>query len=182
MTPYLNHYEKEHIIQLDIVRGLIAEWADTYGKKKNLKPEDKTFLRYLRTANTWTRKAEEYRRDHLDKDEWKGLYRSVKHLDFQIVPNDKAYKVKERMAKFEDTIIVKTDDWLDWLELIAPYSCGDCNDKDFKGCRIYKLLHKYATPPVNKKDGNACPYSFLAAGYTYGEAVKAVKKGGNFHA
>lgn len=175
MNKYLNSGEKENMIRLDIMHGLLAGWIKEKAKRAK-STEDKTLLRYLRTADTWFKKAYMYRFNHLDDSQKKALARSVAHLDFEIVPNDKAHAVKKRMADFESTMVVKTDDWLDWLEIALPLSCGLCDhDENYENCRYRKLLMKYATPAVNDS-AKGCQYSFKDAGYDVQEMLDGILK------
>lgn len=165
MNRYMNSAERTNLIRLNLLGGLCQDYIKQKAEAKNQDADDKKMLRYLRTAETYIKKAYYLRRNHLDEQGQRALARSVSHLDFEIVPNDQAHKVKKRMAKFESTIVVKTEDWLDWLEMVLPMSCGLCeHDERFESCRLRKLLVKYDTPPVDE-NAKGCQYSFKDAGW-----------------
>lgn len=166
MKSYLSAEEKRNMIQVNLLHGLVDQWIETRGKYPTNDADEKEILRNLRTARTLLRKSWRKVFDNLDKSQQKAVVRSMRHLDFQIIPNDKAHKVKKRMEDFESTMVVKSSDWLDWLEMVLPLSCAVCDhDEQYKKCRIRNLLQKYNTPVVNVNAKDSCEYSYKEAGY-----------------
>lgn len=177
MNRYMNSAERTNLIRLNLLGGLCQDYIEQKAGAKSRDEDDKKMLRYLRTAETYIKKAYYLRRGHLDEHGQKALARSASHLDFEIVPNDQAHKVKKRMAEFESTIVVKTEDWLDWLEMVLPLSCGLCEqDERFESCRLRNLLMKYDTPPVDE-NAKGCQYSFKDAGWDVEKLIDDAIKG-----
>lgn len=174
MKAYLSAEEKRNMIQVNLLHGLVDQWIETRAKYTKDDADEKEALRNLRTARTLIKKVWRKVFDNLDKSQQKALIRSIDHLDFEIVPNDKAHKVKQRMTDFESTMVIKTDDWLDWLEMAIPLSCAVCNHNDeYQKCRIRKLLQKYNTPVINTSAKDSCEYNYKDAGYDVDKLLDA---------
>lgn len=172
MKSYLSAEEKRNMIQVDLLYGLVDKWIKTREKFPPKDADEKEVLRNIRTARTLIKKAWSKVFDNLDVSQKKAVKRAISHLDFEIVPNDKAHKVKARMEKFEETVIVKSEDWLDWLEMVLPLSCAVCDhDDNYKQCRIRALLQKYNTPAVNINAKDTCEYNYKDAGYDIDELI-----------
>lgn len=157
MNQYLSKQEKGKIINLTLMYGCAAEVVKEYEDQKTT---DKEFLRNLKTGMTWLKKAIDRRKSFLDIDAAHDFARQVDHLAFRIIPNDKAKKVIEEAKNSDQMIIMDRDDFIDWCEMVLPFTCQKCEGKEHKKCKLKVMLTKFSAYPVNPKAEDECPYSY----------------------
>ena len=161
MNTYFSRQEKILMTRIMVLSGLMMETIKEYEKGK----PDKAFMRDLRTANTWMGKAMDRRFEFLEKDEYLNFIRHIDHMDILFVPNDKAKKERENLARIQDSVYISADDFEQLFSAILPYACGDCpRGEDFHKCKLRELFMKLGILPVDTEARDACQYDYLAAG------------------
>lgn len=165
MTPYLSRAEMQIFIHLCATAVELQKAINSTGKKKSLDAKDKAYLKNMRTAHTYIKKAVDIRHDALDKDNQCEIGTRLKHIDYQLLPNDTAQREIKRLNKLTSMVHMDDDDFKDWYCDTIPETCGKCRKQNYKMCRMRAILMKFGIWPVNPDAVGKCQYSYLGADF-----------------
>lgn len=158
MNPYLSRDEKRNFVQLEALsisqEAVLAIYQDT-------KSADSDFLKYLRTANTWLKKAIAHRKKFLNEDAKIDFIKQVSRLNLIFVPSDEAKKEYAEMKELSENFVMPIADFEDWYCEVIEHSCKTCTRTDWEKCKMHCLMTKYGVFPADPEAKTKCPYSYV---------------------
>ena len=163
MTPYLSRAEMQVFIHLCATTVELKKAISSAEKKKTLDDQDKKYLKNIRTSYTFIKKAVDIRHNALDKENQHEVGTRLSHVDYQLLPSDKAQKEIARLNKLTNMVHMDNDDFLDWYCDTIPETCGKCQKSKYKMCRLRAILMKFGIWPVNPNAVGKCQYSYPGA-------------------
>ena len=159
MNKYLNSQERNYMIKMGAIISMFTDMEKDY---KTVKSVDKEFLKYIRTAKTYSEKILKTRMTFMDRDEIEKLIVQVKKHKVAIAPNDQALKQLKDAEKYNGKVVIEEDDFINLAGWTIEKNCKQCTniDKEVTDCELKKLWIKY---DINCFDSTAdvyCPYSY----------------------
>lgn len=176
MNTYLSRTEKVLMTRTMLLSGLLEKSIEEYQKSRHT---DTLFMRGLRTANTWLKKALDRRFEFLDRDAMKDFIRHVHHMDTIFIPNDKAKAEYDKLKEMQDSIHLSADTFAELYSAIIPYACAKCKRKqDFRKCKLREIFMRTGILPVDSTATTACQYDYQAAGVDLSEWARKSEEQG----
>ena len=141
---YLSRGEREHYLIALAAYENLDMWLNN---EKN--QVDKIEAKYLKTANTFIKKALGLYSKRLDPEQYKRIVTDAKSHEIAIVP--------KRTITYDEEIKVKTDDLYDITDNVLYYRCRNCYEKLYKECKLYQTMMDMRIPVAELYPEN-CPY------------------------
>lgn len=145
MVTYLNRRNKQHVMMLALLAGLLPE------AEKSLKLEKGDIRKNFRMAATFAQKGIDLLLSTIDLEQSKALIRAVKHNQLELVPD---------YSKFTENIFKEsTENIYNIAEVAIEARCIGCKITDIEGCELRKAMINFDIPVFTEQcpDG-VCPY------------------------
>lgn len=158
LSKYMSNKEKATYIHFIALMGLANGLIKEHMEKTE---PDKEYLKCLRTAVTWIKKATDMRSNALDPDMRKQLVNRIERTEPVIFAS--TYQAKK---EFEDHLKIRSmyhipmTEIYDLYEAIIERMCKTCKRNSFKKCALYNFCMKYEIEPYNPDEKVHCPFSY----------------------
>ena len=160
MNQYLGKKEKHGFIQFVSLLGSIEEKIE---ELSTVPSTDKQYLKHLRTAKTWLRKAVELRVSALDDDAKNDLWRHVNRVEpIVFIPSAQAKHELKTLQEAESVVHIPIDDFQDLYCEMIEKTCKVCVEEGYKECSIYRVcIANNIFPPSPEAAPDRCPYTYV---------------------
>lgn len=160
MNQYLGKKEKHGFIQFVSLLGSIEEKIE---ELSTIPSTDKQYLKHLRTAKTWLRKAVELRVSALDDDAKNDLWRHVNRVEpIVFIPSAQAKHELKTLQEAENVVHIPIDDFQDLYCEMIEKTCKVCVEEGYKECAIYRVcIANNIFPPSPEAAPDRCPYTYV---------------------
>lgn len=155
MPKYLNSHQKEIITNLAAFHSGFEDIVDKWEELE--RPME--WRKYLKTARTYIMKTMEEMLDGVNEDQVISFIDSINRKEIILRYNDKAQKERKKKREMDDTTVLDTDEFYDFINAGAVANCKGCTD-DARECELKELFLKYEVPIANYSElsEGECPY------------------------
>lgn len=158
MNPYLSRDEKASFVQLEALANVQGSVLEIYQKTKSTNSD---FLKYLRTSQTWLKKAIGLRKSFLSEDAKLDFIKQASRLKLIFVPSDVAKKEYADLKELSENFVMPISDFEDWYAEVIEHACKKCSRIDWENCKMHCLMTKYGVYPIDPEAKTKCPYSYI---------------------
>lgn len=160
MNPYLSRDEKASFVQLEALANTQESVLEIYQKTKSTNSD---FLKYLRTSQTWLKKAIALRKSFLSEDAKLDFIKQASRLKLIFVRSDVAKKEYADLKELSENFVMPITDFEDWYAEVIEHACRTCSRMDWVNCKMHYLMTKYGVYPIDPEARTKCPYSYIDA-------------------
>ncbi len=160
MNRYLGKKEKSGFVQFVRLLSSVEEKIDELA---TVPSTDKQYLKHLRTAKTWLRKAVDLRVSALDDDAKDDLWRQVNRIEpIVFIPSAQAKHELKTLQEAESVVHIPVDDFQDLYCEMIEKTCKVCVEEEYKECAIYRVcIANNIFPPSPEAAPDRCPYTYV---------------------
>lgn len=155
MPKYLNSHQKEIITNLAAFHIGFEDIVDTWEELDR----PMKWKKYLKTARTYIMKTMEEMLDGVNEDQVISFIDSINRKEIILRYNDKAQKERKKKREMDDTTVLSTDEFYDFINAGALANCKGCTD-DARECELKEMFLKYEVPIASYSElsEGECPY------------------------